>query len=132
MRNFDAKRVSLARQRLWWSMAWDVYFTPRAERWLGSLAPTDRDRMTQRIDLLRRHGPAPDHSEDRHLVVDRALTASTAAFAPALRYRSRLPFGQGKWAGQYDSAFTQKTYVHAGDDDLRQGRAALARIHKIA
>jgi integrase len=37
-----------------------------------------------------------------------------------------------KWAGHYDSAFTQKTYVHASDDDLHQGRAALARIHKIA
>ena len=37
-----------------------------------------------------------------------------------------------KWAGHYDSAFTQKTYVHASDYDLRQGRAALARIHKIA
>lgn len=37
-----------------------------------------------------------------------------------------------KWAGRYDSAFTQKTYVHASDDDLDQGRKALARIHKIA
>jgi integrase len=37
-----------------------------------------------------------------------------------------------KWAGHYDSAFTQKTYVHASDKDLHQGRAALARIHKIA
>jgi integrase len=37
-----------------------------------------------------------------------------------------------KWAGHYDSAFTQKTYVHASDDDLKQGRQALARIHKIA
>jgi integrase len=37
-----------------------------------------------------------------------------------------------KWAGHYDSAFTQKTYVHASDDDLHQGRAALAKIHKIA
>jgi integrase len=37
-----------------------------------------------------------------------------------------------KWAGHYDSAFTQKTYVHASDDDLKQGRKALARIHKIA
>ncbi len=34
----------------------------------------------------------------------------------------------GKWAGHYDVAFTQKTYVHASDDDLQQGRAALARI----
>ena len=37
-----------------------------------------------------------------------------------------------KWAGHYDSAFTQKTYVHVGKDDLDQGRAALAKIHKIA
>ena len=37
-----------------------------------------------------------------------------------------------KWAGHYDSAFTQKTYVHASDQDLDQGRKALARIHKIA
>jgi integrase len=36
-----------------------------------------------------------------------------------------------KWAGHFDSAFTQKTYVHASDDDLHQGRAALAKIHKI-
>jgi hypothetical protein len=26
-----------------------------------------------------------------------------------------------KWAGHYDSAFTQKTYVHASDDDLTCG-----------
>ena len=37
-----------------------------------------------------------------------------------------------KWAGHYDSAFTQKTYVHASGEDLDQGRKALARIHKIA
>ena len=36
------------------------------------------------------------------------------------------------WAGHYDSAFTQKTYVHASDDDLQRGQAALAKIHKIA
>jgi integrase len=36
-----------------------------------------------------------------------------------------------KWAGHYDSAFTQKTYVHASED-LQRGQAALARIHKIA
>jgi hypothetical protein len=29
-------------------------------------------------------------------------------------------------------AFTQKTYVHASDEDLQRGQAALARIHKIA
>jgi integrase len=37
-----------------------------------------------------------------------------------------------KWAGHYDSAFTQKTYVHASDEDLQRGRTALAKIHKIA
>ena len=37
-----------------------------------------------------------------------------------------------KWAGHYDSAFTQKTYVHASEEDLQRGQAALARIHKIA
>jgi integrase len=37
-----------------------------------------------------------------------------------------------KWAGHYDAAFTQRTYVHASTDDLEQGRKALARIHRIA
>ena len=37
-----------------------------------------------------------------------------------------------KWAGHYDSAFTMKTYVHASDDDLKQGGQALAKIHRIA
>ncbi|MFG2021108.1 tyrosine-type recombinase/integrase [Actinomadura geliboluensis] len=37
-----------------------------------------------------------------------------------------------KWAGHYDSAFTQKTYVHATGEDLKTGSEALAKIHKIA
>ena len=37
-----------------------------------------------------------------------------------------------KWAGHYDSGFTQRTYLHASDDDLKQGRTTLAKIHKIA
>jgi integrase len=37
-----------------------------------------------------------------------------------------------RWAGHYDAAFTMKTYVHTSDDDLAQGRQALAKIHKIA
>jgi len=36
-----------------------------------------------------------------------------------------------RWAGHYDSSFTMKTYVHATDDDLKQGRQALAKIHHI-
>jgi hypothetical protein len=37
-----------------------------------------------------------------------------------------------RWAGHYDPAFTMKTYVHASDDDLQQGRQALAKIHRFA
>lgn len=37
-----------------------------------------------------------------------------------------------KWAGHYGSAFTMKTYVHASDDDLKEGTKTLAKIHKIA
>ena len=36
-----------------------------------------------------------------------------------------------KWADHYEAAFTMKTYVHGNDDDLKQGRQALAKIHKI-
>jgi len=36
-----------------------------------------------------------------------------------------------KWAGHYDSSFTMKTYVHANDEDLKQGSQALAKIHRI-
>ena len=36
-----------------------------------------------------------------------------------------------KWAGHYDSSFTMKTYVHASDEDLKQGRQALAKIYRI-
>lgn len=36
-----------------------------------------------------------------------------------------------KWAGHYDSAFTMKTYVHADDDDLKQGRQALAKLYRL-
>jgi integrase len=36
-----------------------------------------------------------------------------------------------KWAGHYDPSFTMKTYVHASDEDLKQGSQALAKIHRI-
>jgi integrase len=36
-----------------------------------------------------------------------------------------------KWAGHYDSAFTQKTYVHATEEDLQRGAKALGKLHKI-
>ncbi|MFC5750892.1 tyrosine-type recombinase/integrase [Actinomadura rugatobispora] len=37
-----------------------------------------------------------------------------------------------KWAGHFDSAFTQKTYVHANDEDLKTGAEALGQIYKIS
>jgi integrase len=36
----------------------------------------------------------------------------------------------GKWAGHYDAAFTQRTYVHVSNPDLEQGRRAIARIRQ--
>ena len=36
-----------------------------------------------------------------------------------------------KWAGHYDSSFTMKTCVHATDEDLKQGRQGLDKIHHI-
>ncbi len=37
-----------------------------------------------------------------------------------------------KWAGHYDAAFTMRTYVHASDEDLKEGTKALAKLHKIS
>ena len=48
------------------------------------------------------------------------------------RERSGAALIVSRWAGHYDSTFTQKTYVHASDEDLQRGQAALAKIHKIA
>lgn len=36
-----------------------------------------------------------------------------------------------KWAGHYDTAFTYSTYVHAEEEDLRTGTAALGKLYKI-
>jgi hypothetical protein len=41
-------------------------------------------------------------------------------------------FIASKWAGHYDAAFTMKTYVHASDDNLKQGRQVVTKIRKIA
>ena len=52
--------------------------------------------------------------------------------APRLMVKAGVPISIiSKWAGHYDSSFTMKTYVHASDDDLKQGRQALAKIHRI-
>jgi hypothetical protein len=61
------------------------------------------------------------------------LTALVAGAGLGLKGHAGVPISIiSKWAGHYDSAFTQKTYVHASDEDLQRGQAALARIHKIA
>jgi hypothetical protein len=57
---------------------------------------------------------------------------SSGADAGPAAPRSGAALIISKWAGHYDSAFTQKTYVHASEEDLQRGQAALARIHKIA
>lgn len=36
-----------------------------------------------------------------------------------------------KWAGHCDAAFTYRTYVHASEDDLKVGSAALGQLHML-
>jgi integrase len=51
---------------------------------------------------------------------------------PSLLEKAGVPISIiSKWADHYDSSFTMKTYVHAIDDDLKQGRQALAKVHHI-
>jgi len=51
----------------------------------------------------------------------------------SLMEKARVPISIiSKWAGHYDAAFTMRTYVHASDEDLKQGTKTLAKIHKIA
>jgi hypothetical protein len=71
---------------------------------------------------------------------DRPVEGQAAADHPALLAaydldsdgaRGRADLHRQQVGGAHDSGFTQKTYVHASDDDLQRGQAALARIHKI-
>ncbi len=64
----------------------------------------------------------------------RRITPHDSCHAPlTLMEHAGVPISiVSKWAGHYDSAFTQKTYVHASEEDLQTGQAALAGIHKIA
>jgi hypothetical protein len=59
------------------------------------------------------------------------LPRQSVALTRGQRRRVRRRLIISKWAGHYDSAFTQKTYVHASDEDPQRGQAALAKIHKI-
>jgi hypothetical protein len=58
--------------------------------------------------------PSPSHDPDTHGA------------------RGRADLDHQQVAGPYDSVFTQRTYVHASEEDLQRGQAALARTHKIA
>jgi integrase len=62
----------------------------------------------------------------------RASRASSQSAAREAAARSAAASIISKWAGHYDSAFTQKTYVHASEENLQRGQVALAKIHKIA
>lgn len=44
------------------------------------------------------------------------------------------PLGLERDAGvaAFTAAFTMRTYVHASDDDLKEGTKTLAKLHKIA
>jgi hypothetical protein len=74
----------------------------------------------------------PDLLDDvRYLPTDHA--ARQQAHDLELDGKSWGPdLGHRKWAGHFDSAFTQKTYVHANEEDLTQGAEKLATIYKIA
>jgi hypothetical protein len=60
----------------------------------------------------------------------RSLSARSAQSRRPSAWRADLHRQQV--AGHHDAAFTMKSYVHASDEDLRQGTRTLARIHKIA
>jgi hypothetical protein len=62
----------------------------------------------------------------------RASSRLSLARTPGPAPRSGAALIISKRAGHYDSAFMQKTYVHASDEDLQRGRSAVAKIHKIA
>jgi integrase len=67
----------------------------------------------------------------RPACADRGRQGQREALTPGAAERSEAALIISKWAGHYDSSFTMKTYVHASDDDLKQGRQALAKIHRI-
>ena len=61
------------------------------------------------------------------------LGQGAAAYDLSLMEKTGVPISiVSKWAGHYDAALTMRTYVHASDDDLKQGRQPLAKIHKTA
>ena len=62
---------------------------------------------------------------------EQGLKPERGAGSAAAAARSAAALIISKWAGHYDSAFTQKTYVHASEENLQRGQVALAKIHKI-
>lgn len=52
--------------------------------------------------------------------------------ALSLMEKSGVPISIiSKWAGHYDVKFTYSRYVHAEDEDLHEGTAALGKLYKI-
>jgi integrase len=53
--------------------------------------------------------------------------------AISLMEKAKVPISIiSKWAGHYDVKFTYSQYVHANDEDLHEGTAALATLYKIS
>ncbi len=53
--------------------------------------------------------------------------------AISLMEKAKVPISIiSKWAGHYDVKFTYSRYVHATDEDLHEGTAALAALYKIS
>lgn len=53
--------------------------------------------------------------------------------ALSLMEKSGVPISIiSKWAGHHDARFTMSVYVHAEQDDLAEGTAALGELYKIS
>ena len=61
----------------------------------------------------------------------RACPAGAAARGAVALMTTCAHLDHQQVGGHYDSSFTMKTHVHASDDDLKQGRQALAKIHHV-
>lgn len=100
-------------------VAWNVDFTPEAEEWLKGLPRADRERMTRRLDELRRDGPAlgrpavdsvkaSRHPNMKELRVRRSPLRALFAFGPD---RRAIILIGGSKAGTEKRWYRQQTKV---------------------
>jgi hypothetical protein len=81
--------------------------------------------------LARRQLPGSAEKFVREAIARRLQSVPVVACFYSVRDLPYALDGGHDAEGHHDSALTQKTYVHASDEDLQRGQAALARIHKI-